>query len=222
MILVDLPGYGASARTVQGAGAPALADGLEGLLDSLRLETVHVAGNSMGGWIALELASRGRARTVTVLSPAGFYNAVEAVFTRISLQVSVRMARLLAPRAARVFASVLCRSVLFAQCMGRPWRLSTDEAAAITQAFAESPYFEADLAAITGNRFAGGADIRVPVTVGWGRRDRLLPPWQGRRAMREIPAARLVSLPGVGHIPTYDDPDLVADLLLRGSDRSVR
>ncbi|RKR88683.1 pimeloyl-ACP methyl ester carboxylesterase [Micromonospora pisi] len=219
-IALDLPGYGDSPRTGMGArsGIGALADVVEGFLDQFGLPTAHLAGNSMGGWVALELARRGRARTATLLSPAGFYNNPEGVFVRASLLFSARISRRLAPDAERVTASRLRRTVLFAQFMGRPWRLPAHHAAHMMRVFASAPGFDADLAAITEFRFAGPLALAdVPVTIGWGSRDRLLLPWQGRRAVRALPGSRLVPLPGVGHVPTHDDPELVADLLLEGS-----
>ena len=52
------------------------------LLDELRLDDVHVAGNSLGGGIALELGRRGRARSVTALSPIGFWTPREYAWAR--------------------------------------------------------------------------------------------------------------------------------------------
>jgi pimeloyl-ACP methyl ester carboxylesterase len=57
----------------------------------------------------------------------------------------------------------------------------------------------------------------VPVTIGWGTRDRLLIPRQAERARVMLPQARHVPLPGCGHIPMSDDPEGVAALLLAGS-----
>ncbi|MEU7733237.1 alpha/beta hydrolase, partial [Streptomyces griseus] len=54
----------------------------------------------------------------------------------------------------------------------------------------------------------------VPVSVAWGTRDRILLPRQGIRAKRVIPHARLVRLPGCGHVPMNDDPALVARVIL--------
>ncbi|MEV3987364.1 alpha/beta fold hydrolase [Streptomyces sp. NPDC049837] len=53
----------------------------------------------------------------------------------------------------------------------------------------------------------------VPVTVAWGTRDRLLPPRQAARVKAAIPGARLVPLPGCGHVPMADAPGLVARVL---------
>src|SRR5260370_9130776 len=68
--------------------------------------------------------------------------------------------------------------------------------------------------------FTGRVPTGVPVTIGWGTRDRLLPPRQILVAKARVPEARLVPLPGCGHAPMTDDPDLVADVLLRGSGRT--
>jgi pimeloyl-ACP methyl ester carboxylesterase len=57
----------------------------------------------------------------------------------------------------------------------------------------------------------------VPVTIAWGERDRLLLPRQARRAQRLIPSARVLMLRGCGHVPTYDDPEQVASVLLEAS-----
>jgi pimeloyl-ACP methyl ester carboxylesterase len=53
------------------------------------------------------------------------------------------------------------------------------------------------------------------VTVAWGAKDRILPPHQAERARELLPEARHVALPGCGHVPMTDDPDLVADLILQ-------
>src|SRR5437763_1542579 len=57
----------------------------------------------------------------------------------------------------------------------------------------------------------------VPTTIAWGRRDLLLFPHQARRARRALPGARFVALPGCGHAPMADDPELVVKVLLEAS-----
>jgi pimeloyl-ACP methyl ester carboxylesterase len=75
------------------------------------------------------------------------------------------------------------------------------------------------LKALIADSFSGGEAITVPVTVAWGEKDRLLLPSQAYTAAAEIPSARMVLLRGCGHVPTYDDPDQVASVLLRASAR---
>ena len=217
VIAVDLPGFGESPEPSGGYGVePALVMFKE-LFTDLGLGRPHVAGNSLGGVLALELAKQGTVRSATALSPAGFYNDREAAYARGSLKATVRMARLLAPRADRLTASPLVRTLTFSQVVARPRLMGAADAAASVRALAEAPWFDATLPAVANARFVGGDAIDVPVTIAWGTKDRLLLPRQGRRAARRIPRARLVTLTGCGHVPTYDDPDQVARVLLEGS-----
>jgi pimeloyl-ACP methyl ester carboxylesterase len=63
-----------------------------------------------------------------------------------------------------------------------------------------------------------GYPAHVPVTIAWGALDRLVgPPKPERRPT----GARFLTLPGVGHTPTWDDPELVARTLLEGSSVSA-
>ena len=78
----------------------ALADGIEDELDRLGLQKVHIAGNSLGGWIGIELARRGRALSLVLLSPAGAWRSPRRIeLTAQRRQVLARCARsLLVPR----------------------------------------------------------------------------------------------------------------------------
>jgi pimeloyl-ACP methyl ester carboxylesterase len=116
-----------------------------------------------------------------------------------------------------ILASAVGRTALFGQLTGRPWKVPVQDAIENLRALAAAPSFDATLHAISHERFRGGEAIDVPVTIAWGQRDFLLIPRQGRRAVRAIPGARLVTLRGCGHVPTYDDPQSVAEVLLAGS-----
>ena len=219
VIAPDLPGFGASPMpppgTVPGIGA--LADLVSGFLDDLGLERPHVAGNSMGGWLALELAKRGRVASATALSPAGFHNSVEAVYQRATLWTMSRSARLLAPRAEKIVSRPRLRTLAFSQIVARPQVVPREEMGPAIRALAYAPWFDEMLTALAAERFGGGERISVPTTIAWGGRDRLLLPHQARRAARAVPRARMRTLHGCGHVPMSDDPEQVAQVLLEGS-----
>ena len=67
----------------------------------------------MGGWIAAELAARGRARTVVATSPAGLYTAKELDYASRILRFSFAAAQRLAPHAERITATAAGRRLAF-------------------------------------------------------------------------------------------------------------
>ncbi len=219
VIALDLPGFGAS--PMPAPGTPPGVDSLVGLvsefLAQLGIERPHVAGNSLGGLIVLEMARRGLVRSATALSPAGFATRAEVLGARATLKLSFAVSRRLAPRAERLLRSRAARQIAFSATVAHPARMSPADAAANLRGLARAPWFGATLPTIRPMAFSGPSAIDVPVTVGWGRKDRLLLPRQARRAGREIPGARIVMLDDCGHVPTYDDPALVTRVLLEGS-----
>lgn len=219
VIAIDLPGFGESAMPPPGTppGLNSLASLVQGFLERIGVGQPHVAGNSLGGLISLELAKRGQARPATALSPAGFANRPEMAAARASLWLSVRVARLLAARADRLMAPRLGRQLALNLFVAHPDRITAADAAASLRALAAAPWFDETLPSLRPMEFSGGERIQVPVTVAWGNQDRLLLPRQARRAGREIARARLISLRGCGHVPTYDDPEQVAQVMLEAT-----
>ncbi len=219
VIAIDLPGFGASPMPPPGTlpGVQSLARLVGEFLGQTGVDRPHAAGNSLGGWISLELAKRGLVRSATGLSPAGFHNDRERIFQRTSLSMTRRGSRLIEPRADLLMRPPLARALFTSQYFAHPTRIPADAAAANVRALATAPWLDETLPAITEERFSGGEQIQVPVTIAWGDHDRLLLPRQARRAQRAIPSARMVTLRGCGHVPTYDDPEQVARVLLEGS-----
>jgi pimeloyl-ACP methyl ester carboxylesterase len=219
VVAIDLPGFGASPPPPPGTppGIESLTRLVSEFLDRLGLDRLHVAGNSLGGWISLELAKFGRARSATGLSPAGFHNRREAVYQRALLGSAYAASPLVAPRADRLMASTLGRVLGMKAFFQRPERIPAADAAATWRGLHGATWFPETLKAITGEPFSGGEQITVPVTIAWGEHDHLLLPRQARRAQSAIPSARVITLRGCGHVPTYDDPEQVASVLLEGS-----
>jgi pimeloyl-ACP methyl ester carboxylesterase len=219
VIALDLPGFGGSPMPSSGtlAGPESLASLVHDFLIEIGLDRPHVAGNSLGGLIALELARRGQVRSAHGVSPAGFANRRESALARGLLWSSVRVARRLSPHADAVMGPRTSRILALGQYFAHPTNLTPADAAASLRALADAPWFDATLPTINEGHFGDGAEIDVPVTISWGDRDRVLVPRQLWRAAAAIPQARIVPLPGCGHVPTYDDPELVGRVILEAS-----
>ncbi len=218
VVLVDLPGHGESPplRTT-GRPVEAVLDAVLGLLGELGLERPHMAGNSLGGRLSLEAGVKGRAATVTALAPAGVWRSHrEAGRARVIFKImdfSGARTQRFAPALSRSTAG---RALIYSAIVSRPSRVSPEQAQGDMAAFlAARPALDEIIRGMT--QFTGQVPADVPVTIGWGTRDRLLPPRQVLVAKARVPQARLTPLPGCGHAPMTDDPDMVADVLLRGS-----
>jgi pimeloyl-ACP methyl ester carboxylesterase len=217
VIAVDFPGFGVSPPLPPGSPytAESLADAVESFCEMLGLREPHVAGNSLGGYVALELASRGVVRTATALSPAGFWSRAELVYARAALRMARASARAMPPeRATAALESPLGRMVAAGVMVAHPSRISAEALLAATQALGAAPGFDDTL-----DSFAWmmpPAPPKVPITIAWGDRDRLLPRRQAVRAARWS-GQRVKLLTGCGHLPMSDDPELVARVLLEGS-----
>lgn len=70
---LTLPGHRSAPALRRPATFAALADAVEQAMDETGWLTAHLVGNSLGGWLALELAARGRARSVTAIAPGGMW-----------------------------------------------------------------------------------------------------------------------------------------------------
>ncbi|MGY0487967.1 alpha/beta fold hydrolase [Streptomyces sp. WG-D5] len=219
VIAVDLPGFGKSPALPEGLayGLESVVPVLDAFCRHLGVDRPHVAGNSLGGLLALDLARARRVRSVTALSPAGFWTEAErryAFGTLLAMRAGARAMPL--PMIERLSRSAPGRAALTSTIYARPGRRSPDAVVAETLALREATGFRQTLDA--GRAVLFHDDIQdLPVTIAWGDRDRILVRRQGVRAKHVIPQARLVKLPGCGHVPMNDDPALVARVILDGS-----
>jgi pimeloyl-ACP methyl ester carboxylesterase len=200
------------------AGTPAsvnaLVDAVERDMDAAGFATAHVVGNSLGGWISLELARRGRARSVVALAPAGGwerYSAEERRLARLFTR-SHRMTGLALPYASRLVTRPRLRRLILGQAMTRGDLLSPSAATETIRGSYECPiYFELKEAVERDGPPASFDEISCPVLVAWGSKDRILPMSRYSGRIREmVPAAGWLELPGLGHVPMVDDPALIA------------
>jgi len=214
VIAVDLPGFGDSAPLPPAIEpTPAvLAARVAAFLDELGVSTPHVAGNSLGGWVALELAAIRPVASLTLLCPAGLWRDRTPRYNRISLRATHWLARHGTGGLSRLMRYRVARVLVLGQTHGRPARISPQYAQMAIRAMASGPGFEATMHALDERCYRAGPAIDAPVTVAFGSRDRLL--LRRSRHVDELPAhSRVVTLRGCGHVPMVDDPDAVATLI---------
>jgi pimeloyl-ACP methyl ester carboxylesterase len=183
VIAVDLPGFGASPPLTPSGPPPTPAGFAVVLADLLRRlghNTAHVAGNSVGGWTALEMAKLGAARSVVALSPAGLWTRRAPLYDVVSLRGTRRFCRLFDPLLPALLSCPMGRKLLMWQNIARPERVPPGVAVEIARAFGRSLGFDEHLDATIPQRFVGENSIAVPVTVAFGGKDRLLLRHQSR------------------------------------------
>lgn len=215
VIAVDLPGFGASPLLPDGRGydMPSAVQACADIFADLGLGRPHVAGNSLGGAISLELASQGLVSSATALAPAGFWTARDRAWALRVLSL-IRASG----RSPEWLRGAFVRNRYFrmaAGCLlyGHPSRMTAEVMLADLLSMVGAKGF--DLVAEAGRTYTFAAPPpTVPVSVGWGTRDRILWPRQARRAAALLPRARHQWLYGAGHVPMIDEPEQVAALIL--------
>ena len=193
------------------ASTDAVIDAVEAAMDAAGFETADVAGNSLGGYVALQLAARGRARSVVALAPAGGWTDV------LDLQTGMQeQARAAAPHARSLLATPAGRrratELLTVEYEHIPVELLAHQMLAVAGCTAAE-------ALIANARREGWPltpeRITCPVRIVWGTADRLLPyPAAAERFRRELPQADWVELDDVGHYPQWDVPLETSQLIL--------
>jgi pimeloyl-ACP methyl ester carboxylesterase len=203
------------------------ADHLVQHLDELGVGTAHFVGNSMGGALSLEMAKRGRARSVVALSPGGLWEIggpeperIANFFTR-----TIKLTRATISRAELIVRRPGARHLAFRDIMRHGELVSPADAADLMRTSIECSVVDDVIRAIR----AGEAHIEeldktdgTPVRVAWAQHDRILPlALHAGRARREIPDVDYVVLPKVGHVPMWDDSRLVVRTITEFVDRHV-
>ena len=213
VLAVDLPGHGESAPVQGRPTIGALTDAVEADLDARGLDSVHVLGNSLGGRVALELARRGRARSVVAVAPSGSNVLPERLYQLTGMATARVLARALRPVLPALSRSRVPRTLLLAGLRAQPWKGTAEELLALRAGFGSSPDFWQQLLwALLLDVPLGVREIRCPVTLGQGLFDPIAP-MQTPRLAALIPGSTLALLPWSGHAPHSDQPALIARLV---------
>ena len=200
-----------------------LVEAVEAAMDEAGFETAHVVGNSLGGYIALQLAARGRAESVVALAPAGGWVEGDESFHQVLDQfiTMFEQLKLVAPHAEALVGSSegrrLATQLITTNYEHIPPELLAHQIVGVTKCavpalvqYGEREGFELD-----------AERIQCPVRVIWGTADKVLP-WPSSAArLREewLPAAEWIELDGIGHCPQLDVPTEAAELILGFSSR---
>jgi pimeloyl-ACP methyl ester carboxylesterase len=195
-----------------------LADHVERQLDELGWDTCHIVGNSLGGWVAFELERRGRARTVTGIAPAGGWTRwaptkFEVIAKFVSGMPFWALARLAGPRALQLPFS---RRLATLPVSGTPDGVSESELEAIVDDVAHCPaYFQLLVKSMLLPGLLELAQTAVPAHLVICGKDRVFPgPRSHRYFKSQLPTGtRVTELDGVGHIPMFEAPERITEVI---------
>ncbi len=172
----------------------------------------HVAGISLGAWVALEFAKTPRCRSVTTLSAAGFWRRVLGPRPEIARKTARRLLPILGP----LLRTRRGRRLALAGPTAHPENVPPDAARRLIRAYALSPGFDRANHEMRSDLFRGFDEIGVPITMAWADRDRSVHPPD------QVPdAVHVEVLRDCGHLPTWDDPRRVAEVILRTTERAM-
>jgi pimeloyl-ACP methyl ester carboxylesterase len=222
VLAVDLPGFGASPALPAGVEPhpAALAAAVAEFLDGLGIAHPHVAGNSLGGWIALELARLRPLASVTLLSPAGLWRGSTPRYQRITLRASRELSRHGGRPLRWLVGHPLGRVLVLGQSHGRPARMSAERARGVLDDMAAGDAFDAVFAATRHRHYVAGPVHDAAVTVAFGSRDHVL--LRDSRHLDELPeGTHVAALPGCGHVPMSDDPAAVVAVIETAAARTA-
>jgi pimeloyl-ACP methyl ester carboxylesterase len=195
-----------------------LADDIERRMDALGWDTAHIVGNSLGGWVAFELERRGRARTLTGIAPAGgwrhFTPAKFEIVGKFVAGLPVWLVtRLLGQRALRL---PLSRQIAYVAVSATPDRLSDEDLRDIVDDFSHCPaYYQMLVKSLLLPGLLELAKGTSPTHVVICEKDRVLPHPRYTRLFTSQLAedTKVTHLDDVGHIPMFEAPERIADII---------
>ena len=216
VILFDLPGHGTSPAEPDSGTFDGLVASVEQMIAREGLGGIDMVGSSMGARIVLELARRGGTGGVVALDPGGFWQGWERRFFKTTIAASVKLLRALRGTLPKLSHSPVGRTALLAQLTARPWALDGQQVADELDSYAGTPTFDALVGDLSIGPMQQGpaAPNSGPVTIGWGRHDRLCLPRQAKRAMAAFPSAKLHWFEHSGHFPHWEEPAKTTELIL--------
>ncbi len=203
-----------------------LADGVERQLDELGWTSSHIVGNSLGGWVAFELEQRGRARTVTAIAPAGGWHQWSPVKFEIVAKFLAgaplyALVKLLGPR---VLSLPFSRYLAHFPISASPQTLPEGDLLDIIDDVQHCPaYYQLLMKSLMAPGLMELADTTIHTHLVICEKDRVLPhPRYTRHFHTHIPdITQITELDGVGHIPMFEAPERIADVIVKWVDEHI-
>jgi pimeloyl-ACP methyl ester carboxylesterase len=218
VVALTLPGHAGGPPLPEGTGPSieVIADTLEAELDRRGITQAHFAGNSLGGWLSLEMQRRGRAQSVTALSPAGAWRTPEdyAAVSK-SFRIVFALLPLLIVLLGWLMHFAWVRRVANAKAMRRADRMTADDARQAMKSMRQTRM----LPSLLDNMGRTGPirPFNVPphtTRIAWGDDDQVIPyPRYGAPMVESVRGCEQLTVNGVGHVPMYDDPEQVARVI---------
>ena len=217
VVAVEMPGFGSSPALPAGVEpSPVnLAVAVMDFYATLGLGPPAASGISLGAWVAIECARSHGASAAVALCAAGFWREP----FQAGRPTAYRAAQAMRPLLPLLRIPALRRAVLRSN-VHDPSRVSAAEAIELVRGYAgAAAYVEANRL-MCANTVADLSGVAAPITLAWAEFDRIV----RNRPLKEgilPPSVRQVTLPGCGHVPTWDDPELVSRVILEGAERTA-
>ena len=225
VVALTLPGHWGGPPLPDGVepSVQAIADALVQELAARGIDRPHVCGNSLGGWLSLELVRRGKVRSATALSPAGGwttpedYQKIAKPFRLVFALITVLMVL-----SALFLRFAFVRRLLNKQAMEHGDRVSAAEFKGALNAIRNTRMMPRLLTNMGNVGALQPLDVGdTPVMIAWGERDQVIPfDTYGRPMLAKVSGADNMMMPGVGHVPMYDDPKQIVDIILKTTARA--
>jgi pimeloyl-ACP methyl ester carboxylesterase len=219
VLALTLPGHAGGPPITGEVGEAAVLDLVERALDAARVGLAHVVGNSLGGYVALKLAERGRARSVVALAPAGGWAPGDDSYRELlGFQSDLfELTQAAARHAEAILSTREGRRRATRHIATNYEHIPPELLAHELRGIAAAPQARALLDNAQQATWELDAErIACPVRIVWGTADALLP-WPAaavRHRSEWLPHADWVELDGVGHCPQLDVPLETAQLIL--------
>lgn len=222
VIAVDLPGFGDSTPLASGSSIPHQAGAVIELLDGLGVDRAAVAGHSMGGLIAAQIA-RDHPDLVArlVLVDAGGVPMTERRLSAVLRVLSLAHRTLTRPAMLDLLVnSRAARRLMLRGAMADPDCLSNELAAIVIPRLDAPGFADAIAASARAVRASDPGAITVPTRLIWGEKDLFAPVHTAQEMVRALPDGRLDVLPGVGHSPMVEAPGPFTRLLIEHAEHT--